>query len=518
MSEMTWMFFGAFLSFRGIYTEQVVIRDQQRAYRMKAEHMRQLFYTPEYAKTGDVIPFYNEKTKRFENYYLKNWNPDAPKDLAFHGWYRIVTEDLRTYVETPTKIQGGTGSVICVDGLYHMFYCTFDRDPAAQWARHATSVDLVHWKDIPEEKFGPDGTIYRMSDWRDPFVFWNEEDSCWWMLLAARENGKTERNGCVALCKSKDLSHWTYQKPLYSPHMHQGAYECPDLFCMGDWYYLVFSSYTDGFATYYRMSRSLSGPWIRPERDTFDGRAFYAAKTGTDGKNRYIFGWNPTRGENGWGFDPGTDFGADYKSWNWGGSIVTHQLVQHEDGSLGTRPVESVAEAFTAKKTDSFTPLTGQWTMEAGKASCDAQEGYSAAIGSLQIPEQCCIRASIRYEGTPRSFGLALQVDERFDFGYYLMFEPDFSRIEFRSGLRMYEQGGQMFPYAVEMERAFRMTPGKTYQLELYIQGSLAVLYIDRDVAFGFRMYNWKNRKLGLFAADGGICVKDCEILTEEEK
>ena len=149
MSEMTWMFFGAFLSFRGIYTEQVVIRDQQRAYRMKAEHMRQLFYTPEYAKTGDVIPFYNEKTKRFENYYLKNWNPDAPKDLAFHGWYRIVTEDLRTYVETPTKIQGGTGSVICVDGLYHMFYCTFDRDPAAQWARHATSVDLVHWKDIP---------------------------------------------------------------------------------------------------------------------------------------------------------------------------------------------------------------------------------------------------------------------------------------------------------------------------------------------------------------------------------
>ena len=28
MSEMTWMFFGAFLSFRGIYTEQAVIRDQ----------------------------------------------------------------------------------------------------------------------------------------------------------------------------------------------------------------------------------------------------------------------------------------------------------------------------------------------------------------------------------------------------------------------------------------------------------------------------------------------------------
>ena len=30
-----------------------------------------LFYSPEYAKTGDVIPYYNEETKRFEGYYLK---------------------------------------------------------------------------------------------------------------------------------------------------------------------------------------------------------------------------------------------------------------------------------------------------------------------------------------------------------------------------------------------------------------------------------------------------------------
>ena len=54
-----------------------------------------LFYTPEYAKTGDVIPFYNQKTKRFENYYLKNWNPDAPKDKIVYGWHQIITEDNR---------------------------------------------------------------------------------------------------------------------------------------------------------------------------------------------------------------------------------------------------------------------------------------------------------------------------------------------------------------------------------------------------------------------------------------
>ena len=135
-----------------------------------------LFYSPEYAKTGDVIPYYNEETKRFEGYYLKNWNPDAPKDMVVYGWHHIVSEDNRNFIETPTNIHGGTGSILKVNGLYHMFYCTFDQEPQAQWARHATSTDLVHWTDIPEEKFTADGEIYRMSDWRDPFVFWNEEE------------------------------------------------------------------------------------------------------------------------------------------------------------------------------------------------------------------------------------------------------------------------------------------------------------------------------------------------------
>lgn len=176
-----------------------------------------LFYTPEYAKTGDVIPFYDEDSKTFVNYYLKNWNPDAPKDKVIYGWHRIATSDNRNFEEVPTNIHGGTGSVIKNGGIYHMFYCTFDADPPAQWARHATSTDLIHWEDIPEDKFGPDGIIYKTSDWRDPFVFWNEEEKKWWMLLAARENTVTERNGCVALCVSEDLSKWDYRKPLYAP-------------------------------------------------------------------------------------------------------------------------------------------------------------------------------------------------------------------------------------------------------------------------------------------------------------
>ena len=474
-----------------------------------------LFFTPDYAKTGDVIPFYNEAAGRFDHFYLKNWNPDAPRDKIVHGWHRISTTDNRNYEEMPTSIRGGTGSVILVDGLYHMFYCTFDWNPSAQWARHATSPDLEHWTDIPEDKFTADGVIYRKSDWRDPFVFWNEEEGKWWMLLAARENVPTERDGCVALCVSDDLSHWEYRKPLYAPRENQAANECPDLFRMGDWYYLVYSNYTDGFCTHYRMSRSLNGPWLRPERDTFDGRAFYAAKTGSDGVDRFVYGWNPTRGENIWKFDPQHDYGNDYKTWNWGGSIIVHKLHQHEDGTLGCAPVEAVENAFLPGVPAVYQSLNGSWEQTENAVRC-VSDGQFSCVLAQPLPEICRVKTTLRFSGKPAQFGVALHMDETFSDGYYLAFEPNFRRVQYKSGLRMNEEGGKMFPYAVEMERPLVLEPEKDYDIEIYIQDTVGLMYVNRDLAFSFRMYHsGKGNRLGFFASEGTLEVYNTQIETE---
>jgi len=473
-----------------------------------------LFYTPKYAKAGDVIPYYNEDLQQFDNFYLKNWNPDAPKDQVVYGWHRLSTKDNLHFTEEPTGIHGGTGSIVKHNDLYHMFYCTFDQNPDRQWVRHATSTDLTNWTDIPEEKFGPDGVIYKLSDWRDPFVFWNEEEGKWWMLLAARENAPTERNGCVGLCSSEDLSHWEYRKPLYAPRTHQAANECPDLFKMGDWYYLVYSNYTDGFCTYYRMSKSLNGPWIRPAIDTFDGRAFYAGKTGFDGKDRYIYGWNPTKGENYWNFDPKNDYGPDYQTWNWGGSIVVHKIIQHKDGTLGTAIPETV-EAVLQKPIElTLNPILGDWKVGKDWASTDAEGGMAGLLGN-KTPRLCCLKAKMVYNGEPARFGIGLQLDEDFSQGYYFEFEPWYNRIQFRSGLRMYEDGGKMFPYAVEMERPLKLEAGKVYEIKIFIQDSIAVLYVNDDLAFGVRMYNYTGRNFGLFSSDGTATFTNIRLLTE---
>ena len=150
----------------------------------------EIFYTPKHARVGDAIPFYDGN--QFRIFYLKNWNPYFGSDRT-NGWHMLTTRDHLHFEETATGIRGGTGSVIEVNGTYHLFYCVFERNPQRQYICHATSPDLKTWTDCPEDKFGPDESIYLLTDWRDPFVFPAPDGRGWWMLTSAQAQGSTSR-------------------------------------------------------------------------------------------------------------------------------------------------------------------------------------------------------------------------------------------------------------------------------------------------------------------------------------
>ena len=117
---------------------------------------------------GDVIPYY--ENGEFQLFYLKNWNPYFGSDRK-KGWHLLTTKDCVHYnPEIATGIVGGTGSVIKADGVYHLYYCIFESNPQRQYVCHATSTDLKSWTKYPEETFGPDESIYLLTDWRDPHV------------------------------------------------------------------------------------------------------------------------------------------------------------------------------------------------------------------------------------------------------------------------------------------------------------------------------------------------------------
>ena len=85
-----------------------------------------LYFRPEKGVLGDVIPFYDNGV--FKPFYLRNYrgNRDANHQ---DSWVMLSTTDHVHFTEHDTKIVGGTGSVIKVDGIYHMFFCTFQVMP-----------------------------------------------------------------------------------------------------------------------------------------------------------------------------------------------------------------------------------------------------------------------------------------------------------------------------------------------------------------------------------------------------
>ena len=103
------------------------------------------------------------------------------------------------------------------------------------------------------------------------------------------------------------------------------------------------------------------------------------------------------------------------------GSLVVHKIIQHEDGTLGVCPTESVAAAMQQTETVELKGLTGDWKEE-GMVSCQSQDGYSDALGAV-IPEQCCIKAKLTYKGNPTPFDLALQMYEQGGCKEYIYFD-----------------------------------------------------------------------------------------------
>lgn len=456
----------------------------------------QIFYRASGARTGDVIPKYIDG--KYQLFYLKNWKKPETSD-AIHGWHRMESEDLlHMSKETSVHVLGGTGDLLFWQNQWHLFSCIFP--DGKQYVTHYISKDgsLDNWEYIEEDTFGPDGVIYDLSDWRDPRIIYREDISEFWMFLAARAIDNHTQTGCVGLCVSKDLRKWEYRQPVYYPRRFHGACECPDVFQIGDWYYLVFSSYTNLFGNYYVKCHVGENNWQIPKNHRLDGRAFYAAKSAGNETERYLFGWNPTKEENIFGFWPDKFQAQDYRTWDWGGNMVIHRLTQQPGGDLQLSMPEMKRTICSELVDNKILLLTEGWKIEENKY--EAIESASQQMLLMQdLPDSCYLQVDMEIKDA-RQAGIILQVDEELKEGYYLYLELDQKRLVFRSWLRMSENGGKTFPYDVELETSVQLTDDNRYRMEILMEESAATAYVNGEAALSFRMYDYTGRKLGLFS------------------
>lgn len=467
---------------------------------MNAEIPYTLYQKPPVGWVGDTMPMTDANGVQI--YYLQDWRDGAE---GFHPIHKFSTKNFVDYsydgemvslgISSEPDLAIGTGSIILVDGVYHCFYTGHNYKfpnlgKNKESVMHAISTDNVNWTKIPEDTFlAPEG--YEIHDFRDPFVFFNEEEELYWMLMSARKEGV---GGVVAKFVSKDLKVWEVDEPLYAPNSYF-MLECADLFKMGDYWYMIFSEFSHDKVTRYVMSKDINGPFYAPEHDIFDGNAFYAAKSTEYEGKRYLVGWIPTKPDE-----------KDSSKYEWAGNMSVVELKQEEDGTLSALMPEQFYSYFDTDSGLSVIEESGDVKVEGDTITFGANEEISY-VDFGTIPDTMLVTAQVTFHQGGRGAGFSLGVEEDFLKGFGIHLDPKEHLLRYDAAML------ERIRYANPNSKVhFSFDEGTTYDLKLVIEKDIAVLYMNDKVALSTRIYRMNENKWGLFNIGGEVTFSNIEI------
>ncbi len=447
-----------------------------------------LFHKPADGWVGDPMPFY--ENGKFHVFYLQDARDGA---ATFHPWHAATTSNFVTYADNGLMIPCGTadspekalgtGSVIKKDGVYYAFYTGHNGDGVVYPRERillATSTDLRNWTKLPEFKIQADQG-YDAAEFRDPVLFFDENSNEYKMLVSTRSNFySSEWTAVLAQYRSTDLISWTREDPFYNG---EGTFmvECPDVFTMNGYQYLIFSDIDDR-KVHYKYRATGSGNWTTPAYNALDGVAFYAGKTAGDGNNRYLFGWCPTRVD-----------ANDTSNYSWGGSLVVHRLIQQGNGELRIGIPESLNAGINTPV--SLTPLLSRNTTLADN-TYTLTGGEEKAITIFPRFNTASKLSVTIQPSSAKRFGVELAAYGQQEQIYDLVIDPQAGVI------RLDRKINQSVLYTLTSAPLSAPVDGK-YQLTLVVENSVCTAYVNNEVALTNRIYTMAGNPWGIFAEEG---------------
>lgn len=461
---------------------------------------------------GDVMPYFVEG--KFQLFFLHDAT-DIQKSSSTgqHPIHRFTTNNLIDFTYEGEAIPYGniatqdyligTGSMVKSGNTYYYYYT--GHNGSSSWLQnnnqgwtnansreaimYATSSDLKTWK--KKESFlltAPDG--FNRNDFRDPFVFYNDDFKEYWMLVSTQQNGK----GVILVYKTDDPAkdNWIVRGPLTV----EGDFvmlECADIFKLGDQYYMLFAedwSSTPG--THYRVATSTSGPWLKPTggNDMFDGHHFYAGRVASNGTQNYAFGWAHRR-------KPENDNGER----TWGGNLISHELIKLSAGKLGIKIPEQVQGYFTKSTDIVIKGQTGSVTKSGAIYTIDGSS-TAAEYKFGEIKGATKLSGNINFSNTIGNASIGFNASANNTGSYIIRFEPASNRIA-------------AFNNGVEVTRVpFYFEAGKNYSFSIIMENSVVVLYLNNEVALTNRIYSASNKMWSFGANNLKIVLNDLKIAT----
>ena len=465
------------------------------------------YYAPYVGFVGDPMPFFDAKTNSFKVLYLQEYRPNPA--TTFHPFWGMETKDVAHYDQlsqvlptgsaTEQDAHLGTGCVVYSEAeqLYYIYY-TGERDmPKAgedvQVVMRATSPDFKTWTKDPLFRLRGIADGYSSQDFRDPCIFF--ADDLWHMVISTRVGGK----GNLAEYTSPDLKEWTHAG-VFMPMMWDRFYECPDVFQMGDWWYLVYSELSGGKGKewgrhiQYFKGHSLAelkactagdaGIWPDDHEGFLDSRGLYAGKTAGNAEERYLWGWCPTREGN-----DNTKTNPDGEP-QWAGSLVAHRLIQHADGSLTLGEVPGIKEKYNVVKEVKAMLTEDTYTLY-------NRLGYHNHIS-----------LTVEAEG---KFGISFVRGSDSEKWYTLVVNPEDGGAKRKINFEEEGPKGAGFIGAIDSYK-FNKPADNIYHINIYTDNSVVVMYINDCLAYTNRIYGVARNCWSINNYGNPITVSDIQL------
>lgn len=486
------------------------------------------YYKPYAGYVGDPMPFYDPQSRTFLIGYLQDYRPNPVG--TYHPIWGVRTSDAARYESLGELVPCGglqeqdaaigTGCFVydSVQSLYYCFYTGHKYEVAAgenrEAVQYATSPDFHTW--TKNRSFVLRGNDYGYSsvDFRDPCIF-TGDDGLYHLLVSTKQGNK----GVLAEFTSSDLQHWTHAG-VFMSMMWDRFYECPDLFRMGDYWYLVYSDQTIVRRVQYFKARTLdelkactaadAGIWPDNHEGFLDSRGFYAGKTASNGSERYIFGWCPTRN----GKDNTATQTSTTQSLDWAGTLVAHRLLQHEDGTLTLAPVEAIAQKYTSEQgvrlmntEGSVTVTDSLYTLAENSHILFPRLGYHNHLS-----------LTVRTEGSEDHFGLSFargtSMTSTADSSVYYTLSVHPESLTTRK-INFEQEGEGGIGYIADIDSYVFATPAdNTYHIDVYTDNSVLVLYINDILCYTNRVYGTARNCWSVNAYTGTITLSDIHHYT----
>ena len=477
------------------------------------------YYTPAIGRCGDPMPFFDRKAQEFKVLYLQEYDNNGE---CYHPYWGVRTTDAANYVSLSEVLPTGTsnrqqdavlGTGCAVynegDGLYYIYYTGYNLLLAnREVVMRATSSDFKTWKrDYTWSLRGADYN-YSKTDFRDPQIFKIDDGSYRMVISTSPAAGG---DPVFAEFKSSDMVNWEHAGSFRM--LWNRMCECPDIFKMGNWWYLVYSDAShEGNArtvkyvkadSYENLKKCFDNPdqnFPDDKQGQLDSRGFYAGKTASNGTDRYIWGWCP--------FRTGADIyeknvNVGDEEPNWSGALVCHKIVQHSDGKISLGAVPGIMAKYNKPQEVSVMASSGY---SDGKLKGDKAYVLYSRLGTCNH-----ISFTVTTADKGDQFGVSLVRGTDSRKYYTMVVKPEDGNAKRKINFEEEGPDGKGFIGKID-GYMFPAPSDNTYKVDIYTDNSVMVMYINNNVCYTNRIYGIQRNCWSINSYGGTVTVSDVRV------